>query len=411
VSWFDDPVVDDLKRLSKLRWTAPIERFAPLHDLLGLRVVEVWAGDARDLSYRVGALRGALTDAVKRLGLRDEDFRGVPAAHAAAAAEWLFGLNPEAAKMGAGARREEAAKRWKPSGPEGQDFSTETFRRHIQVPLTAYVAAELRAMSGEELPGSADLSPSARAITEALRTAYPRATKLSTLVNTIVSPAGYYGDVTVELTLTDADPEEYTATYQIGFDAELDEYVLAFASSTALANVIIARCPEVNDVWVFSDERNLRSHLNLSDSQSRVRVSGTNREGAPDTDPLNLTALDAADAEPYLPGLSAEERETVVVLRATVPDRFTGRTRFVTRQVARMQKKDHYCYWAAQGPMFVRQLICDYSGLSGIGVVNPVPLLGVAAVAPRTDSGSFTLDVENWLAPGQGFVVTWSGAS
>jgi hypothetical protein len=378
---------------------------ATLTELLGLKAVEVESGGSTELTLQVAALRSVLQAALERVEVLDQPVDGVRGSRVAAAARFLFQLAPSSDNVGIGERRNHAAREW--------GVQPETFRRHAQPKVLAIVAAELRVMSGEQV-SSGPASAAGQAILSALRSHYGDAARnLMTLVGTVLPQTVHYDDVSIELVLRDHgdDPSLYMMEYRCGFSAALTEYVVAFVQRAALGDRIMATCPAVNDVWVCSDKERLeRNALRLRTGQSFVRVLGSFIGGGALTEALVITQLDAAEARSYLQSIPEHERTEVTIFRTPMPKGATERTRIATQYIFEMRKDDHYCYWVAPRPLFLNRLTFDYGGLSRVGNLTTVAVLGMASTEPEEEVGLVTrFDVQNWIVPGQGAILTWSG--
>jgi len=402
--WLGDPLVPQLAKAAKVGWSRP-ERLSGMSALLNLKAVEVESGGSSNPRLRVAALPSVLGKAVKRLpdSVPDGPLAGKNVAEAAAA---LLDVPTPQPGRSLSDRREAAAKVCR--------VEPETFRRHLQTPVLAHVADALRALSGEQLlEGAASSTAAGQAVRDALGAYYgAHASQLATLVKSVLPQTVHYDDVSVELVLQD-HPEDralYQLEYRSGFLASLDEYVVAFVQRAALSDRIMATCPKVNDAWAFSDREGLEKQTRtLHEGESSVRVLGEDAEGRPFLQALDLQPVERKSSRDYLTGLGDIDIGEVTLLRSAVPRTLAAPAQIATQYRFDMRRDDHYCYWVAPRPLFLRRLTFNYTQLGRTGRVIVQPFMGKAASRPEWEGQLFRLEVDDWVVPGQGAVMTWSG--
>jgi hypothetical protein len=125
---------------------------------------------------------------------------------------------------------------------------------------------------------------------------------------------------------------------------------------------------------------------------------------------LPLALASDSEKAAVLDGPASPVAEEVALLRAEVPAGSGSELpRLELRQEAVMERRDHYCYWLADRPTFVRQLQADWTGLSlSEGQeIRLRPTVRGTAYEARQENKRCVLDINGWLVAGQGMVLIW----
>ena len=74
-----------------------------------------------------------------------------------------------------------------------------------------------------------------------------------------------------------------------------------------------------------------------------------------------------------------------------------------------MERRDHYCYWLANRPTFVKKIAVNWSALT-LPEDQKIRLrstIRATAYEPHYDESGCEFRVDGWLVAGQGVLVTW----
>jgi hypothetical protein len=398
-----DPLAGQLGRILRLDWSDPAP-FLDLSHLLSLRAIDRLSVGATDVFVRVAALRELLREVADRFEERSTNDLRRPERPLAPAVRLLLDLADDSERLSVADRQQAVAERW--------GVASESFRTHMQSRVLVAVAAELRALSGDDGTTLGPTSSAGQIVNEALRGFYVDASNVLTLTNTVVSTKPHYADVNVELILKDDpnDPGGYLLDYRMGFETAVREYVVGFVERATLCDAIMAEAPRVHDVWTFSDRASLeRFAQELVRADSTVRVIGRSDSGATRFESLHPVPIDAQEYAHYLGKIDPRLYSEVHLFRAPVPG-LASPVRFATQYQFHMRKSDHYCYWVADRPMYLRQLTFNASDFcAGADItLTPQPVLGVSAIEAERDGRSFRFPIENWVVSGQGAILVWA---
>lgn len=244
-----------------------------------------------------------------------------------------------------------------------------------------------------------------RELLQAVGRYYPGLRKIETLVEAIRPDRPPYTDVTATCTLSDGDtPGEYNLRIRLAFTATMTDYVLAVVSRAVVADILIAECPRISNFYTCSTERGSTS-ANLLPVHSVFRVH-ENATGRAVQIPVELSRVPPSDCDQYLGSIPPEVAAQVELYHAQlseVPQTF----RLVSTISSPMQRSDHYCYWVADRPMYIRTIEFDTANFStGDRGLTFQPFLGSLAFDVR-NMGGYRVDLENWILRDQGAMLVW----
>jgi hypothetical protein len=396
-----------------------------LQVLLSLQAVKQVAGAMQDSrAARVAALRTVLRQSVGRI---------VSEATRRTAAIYFFlltskelealGLSPTLTQAPLGERRQAIANLL--------HSTPAAFRNGDEHRICALVAGELLCYETKvchmldepklpELDGSeSTTSITAQGATQAIRLAisqlYRNDTRLLPLASLLVPDRVIYYDAVVDLTLIDseADPERYIYRLSLTFTAELSDYVVGYVCRSHLTDTLLVGTKRVTDVYSFStDDARDECVKRLSGSLDVVTLVTARPDGRTAHKGLRMEVVPKDEYEVYLGDEYEKHGKDIKLLRAKLPESQVP-VRLKVVQEFSLHKSDHFCYWVADRPIYLRQLRVDTrqftpSGSSRDGRVTLQPFMMAtnAEIALHIDR-TMSEETDNWLIRGQGFTVVW----
>ena len=255
-----------------------------------------------------------------------------------------------------------------------------------------------------------------RVIVNALSRHYLNREDLSPLGSLIIPDRPVYYDVMVEMQFHD-DPSStdhllYDST--VTFTAELNEYVMGIVDKPGLCDVLLGECQHITDIFSCSDKASRqRKAQELARSADTVSLTERTTAGKTRLRPVPLEPIKQKDYGRYLEHLADGHRNDVSLLQGRLPDTALPLPRLTVSQRLHLDKADHFCYWVADRPMYIRRFDIDLSrftpsisGRDGIVTVQPFMMAG-ATQATLDKNPHISLAIENWLVRGQGIAVIW----
>jgi hypothetical protein len=308
-----------------------------------------------------------------------------------------------------------------PSGFRGSDerrlpalLAGELMRHEIEVMKTDPV--DLLAIddgADDGSPAALDARGSTQAIQQALKHVYSDSAQLLPLASLVVADRPPYYDASVSLSMSDNDDvEKYTYNLTLAFTAELTEYVVGYVSQSYLTDSFLVAARRLTDVYSFSTDAGRDAcHARLKDTADTVTVIRKRADGRTTRSGVRLEDVPFDEYANYLPDYD-NPQDAVRLLRAQLQtDPLPIRLKVV--QESAQNKSDHFCYWVADRPIFVRHLRLDLRAFTpepsprdGRLTVQPFMMATSAALA-LDRSGVLDEETDNWLVRGQGFTVIW----
>jgi hypothetical protein len=419
---------NDLSLLAhqKSGFERPEALMAGLQVLLSLKAVVQVAGAMQDSrAARVAALRTVLRQVVDRIA--SESTRRTVSIYFFLLTEdelEALGLNRTLTQASLGERRQAIA--------DLLHSTPAAFRNGDEHRVCALVAGELLCyeteisriidepgLSPEPTSKDRPVSTTARGATQAVRRAishlYRDDQRLLPLASLLVPDRVIYYDAAVDLTLVDSDNDSDRYIYRLSltFTAELTEYVVGYVCRSHLTDTLLVGSKLVTDVYSFSTERARDECVKrFSGSLDVVTLVTARSDGRTVNKGLRMEAVPKNEYKTYLGDEYDKHGRDIKLLRADLPaSRSPARLKVV--QEFGLDKSDHFCYWVADRPIFLRQLRVDTrqftppgSGRGWRVTLQPFMMATNAELALHLD-GAMSEETDNWLIRGQGFAVVW----
>jgi hypothetical protein len=290
---------------------------------------------------------------------------------------------------------------------------SETAPRNLQKQVLASVATRFLEL-GEVDDGQARAPKQLAATVNAVSPLYPSGADLKQLAAMIVPSRPPIEDADVSLTLRDADdPDLYRLLLTSTTLAHPGCFYLALTSRAPLSDLVVTMCPRVGEVFTCSSEFDVERRAKEwveGDCEILTAVGKTDR-GLSTRPPLALKRAPDEDKAAVLQGLSAADIAATTVLVAEVPGSIADGD-FVSIEIAlpsEMERQDHYCYWLASRPTFVKKITVKWSELTlpGEQKIGLRSTIRATTYEPRYDDSGCEYRVNGWLVAGQGVLVTW----
>lgn len=234
--------------------------------------------------------------------------------------------------------------------------------------------------------------------------------KLETLADTILPDRPPYTDVTVTCTLTDVidDAERYQLRTTLAFTATISEYVLAVTSSAIAADRLIAECPRISDFRTCSGPEDMAGFQKaIVERALPIFTLTEDVRGRAIQSLLPMSKVEDGNRAAYLGRLTDELADHVVLYRGTISTQPVT-IRLLSTVASPMHRSDHYCYWLADRPMYIRTLQFDTASFSAASRgFTFQPFLGCLGFDIRNTDGAYRVDLENWIVRGQGVMLVW----
>ncbi len=308
-------------------------------------------------------------------------------------------------------------------------FGHDTYRKGEEQRIRALVAGELLrheeaarrdpSIGGADTPQLAERPgetlPTAQALGSILAARYRPSQDVSQLTALVIPDRPVYYDTQIEIALIDAeDPGRYRYQLKLTFTASIREYVVGVVAEPALCDVLLSSSDGITDVYSCSSERDRDERAEvLTKSPDAVRVLFQDKGGQTRQRALRLAPVEGAETAAYLGDWGKPHADRVRLLRTEVPTRPDGLARLIVLQEFELSKEDHFCYWVADRPIYVRSMSVDLhqfqpldAAKRGRITVHPFMMAGVADPVSAPAS-LYSLAVENWLVRGQGVTIVW----
>ena len=290
----------------------------------------------------------------------------------------------------------------------------ELMRHEVEVrksePIDVLATDQLQSDSS---PTVLDARGSIQAIQQALKHVYNESAQLLPLASLVVADRPPYYDASPSLSLSDQDdPERYTYSLTLAFTAELTEYVVGYVSQSYLTDSFLVAARQLTDVFSFSTDAGRDAcHKRVRDTADTITAIRKRSDGRTTRSGIRLEDVPFEEYGDYLPDYD-NPHDAVRLLRAQLqPDPTPIRLKIV--QESTQSKSDHFCYWVADRPIFVRHLRIDLREFSSEPsardqrlTVQPFMMATSAALA-LDDTSILDEETDNWLVRGQGFCVIW----
>jgi hypothetical protein len=220
-------------------------------------------------------------------------------------------------------------------------------------------------------------------------------------------------DASVELRLRDeqGDPDAYHLTISTEKSCTHGVHFMALSPRATLADLIFSTCPRVGDVFTCSH----RDHLEeLADAWTHdlntLTVLGSDASGRSTKHQVPLQLVEPDERETVLRDLPQEFHDDVVLLKADLPRSPSDPpTRLALHLSSAMSRGDGYCFWLADRPTFLNNIVFDVSAfnLREGEAFTLQPCLRATGYEPEPAEGIFTIRIERWVVRGQGALLLW----
>lgn len=227
--------------------------------------------------------------------------------------------------------------------------------------------------------------------------------RVADLKDTVVSTKPVLLQCRIEMWLSRRGALEltYERRYRIVFDAVIDEFVLGFARSAAIAERLFHDARNVTEVVVLSKGDDFRSLYGDILAQSPVKIAGQSTE---------LKRLSAKAGALSGGGLKrGEDYELFSAQTGNTKGELQQFSIDYTKQVANEAFGRHY--WIADRPMFVRDIKIDVRAFYSDETIqfDVIPFLGSVGNLGKVEfaKGECLLVVNRWLVRGQGYCLVW----
>lgn len=263
--------------------------------------------------------------------------------------------------------------------------------------------------SGEDL----DSRATSASLLRVLSGLYGNHRRLRPLVSSVIPDRPIYFDSGLSLRLTDVDDLMYRYELTFTFTAELDEYVVGYVTRSPLTDALLAGPHRLTDVYSFSniEARDVCCAEVTNDLNVVTRITEL-PDGRTKHQPLRLVEVEESDYTLYLQDLGDIDLSVVTLLKADLPDSPSPHRLRLT-QAFTLNKSDHFCYWVADRPIYLRHLRLDTSSFTPpaserAGRITLQPfMMATNAELALDERGQIDIETENWLLRGQGFTVVW----
>jgi hypothetical protein len=251
-------------------------------------------------------------------------------------------------------------------------------------------------------------------VVDVISPSYPSGLDLDQLASMILPSRPAIEDAEITLTLRDSnEPDLYQLLLTSTTSTRSGRLYLVMTSRATLSDLVVTMCPQVTEVFTFSNRLDVQQRAKewAENNLELFTAVGRDARGLTTRTPLSLELLSDRDKALVLGDLPASEIGAMAVLAADVPDS-SGTNDLVSIEIklsSEMERRDHYCYWLADRPTFVRRIGVDWSGLTlpGDQEVRLRTTIRTTAYEPDFDEDGCVIHVDGWLVAGQGVLVTW----
>jgi hypothetical protein len=256
------------------------------------------------------------------------------------------------------------------------------------------------------------LTSDAELIEKALQRRYGTAANVASLVSTVLSNKPWYDDVYVDVTLEDSpeEPHRYRLSYHMVFTAAIDEFVVALTTKATVEETLLASSTLINRIYVTSDRLGLEETIRAFADSVTLDVGTVSPNSGTQVN-RTLSRIPRKDYGRYVGTTKGLTAKDFVLLGVPLQGPPGSSRRLSVRLSFLHNVSDHYWYWKAERPMFLRRITFDCSrfGKPGVRRFNLQPFLGgndTAHVAERSP-GKFVLPGEKWVVEDQGAMILW----
>lgn len=247
-----------------------------------------------------------------------------------------------------------------------------------------------------------------------LTSAYPKGSRLEQLAEMVAPIRPIIGKTDVSLVLSDCpdNAELYHLRVTTSCSTPPGPYFIALTPRASLSDLLVTTCPQISEVFSCSSGRHVVQTAERWSTNDEVVLTAIQRDGQGRVlrEPLSLALASDSEKTLALDGLPPSIVAEVALLRAEVPDGSADELpRLELRQETVMERRDHYCYWLADRPTFVRQLQADWTSLTlkDGHEIRLRPTVRGTAYEAREENRCCVLDINGWLVAGQGLVLIW----
>lgn len=244
-------------------------------------------------------------------------------------------------------------------------------------------------------------------------TAYYRdnSPNLHALKKLVIPSAPPFYDADITIMLKDGrSSERYELTYGLEITASLDSFILAFTTRASVTDLLLAECPDISDSFTCSTAKGRRSLLKSLSAPAKspitVQCLQSDARGVTRRSPIQLVELNEAERLVLLKQLDAQALNDVVLVRGRMPGT-RGSERRISYRVcdSAMSVKEHYAFWVADRPTFVRRIHVDATNFAPN--VHIHPMLGNISHEWEWESAQCDTLVNNWVVKNQGIFLSW----
>lgn len=311
---------------------------------------------------------------------------------------------------------------------ESQGKKADTFRTRSEPHVIAVIAGELALYESETkksgpvptIPHTTkvthDVAASRQTILNTLRNHFPEQLDVYPLASMILGGRPTLTDVEVSIVLEDdtEQPDHFYCETKMDFRISTDEFLVAAAPRPGLCELVLAECPRVADVYGCTNERERDELVKTltTDVNSLILVETTGEGHRKERVLKFVSVADSEEREQYIGNISDQYRESIALVKAILPENLRQPLHLRSIKRSRHERNNHFCFWEADRPTFVKSITIDAENFSGseerdrVITVQPFMLASVSE-ALLSDKSVRTLPVDNWLVRGQGISVIW----
>lgn len=238
----------------------------------------------------------------------------------------------------------------------------------------------------------------------------PAAPSLRTLAQLVVPAGSPFYDTDITLALEDGpDADFYCLTYTLEATTQLDDVVIALTTRASLTDLLLAECPDLTDSFTCSDEDGSTAFIEgLTSKQPPIEVwcLVNSPSGATERKPIPLLRVSDTERDSFLSRLDSSSSSEVILLKGRLPGA-RGSMRRIAHCICdpRMRVAEHYAFWLADRPTFVRRIVVN--AFSFTPPVHIHPMIGNVAYEWEWTKERCDVSVNNWLVKNQGVFLTW----
>ncbi len=260
-----------------------------------------------------------------------------------------------------------------------------------------------KAQEGEPYPASPSL---VSALTQQYPDDAPTLETLAQLVEPSIPP---FFDADVTLQLRDCSTAgTYELIYGVEATTSLDEFVFAITTRASVTDLLLAECPGLTDSFTCSDEDGRDAVLSAlgTDASPLSAWCIESSDGVARRTNIDISLVPNEEAGQYFRRLEKSLWTDVFLLRGVLPGARNASRRIGHRvRDARMKTTDHYAFWLADRPTFVRRIVIDARGFTQ--PVHLHPMLGNIAHEWNWSDQLCDVAINNWVVKNQGVFLTW----